>query len=74
MDDVMDRVNQLLAKEYENVPATQVVKEVDWQNMNEGMACLGFHLCSIEEFCRADKADVVRAYHEGKLLLFRSAD
>ena len=55
----------------EAVPATQVVHEVDWSNMNAAMMGLGFDLMSIKEFCRLNKADVVRGYYEGKLLLFR---
>ena len=69
--DPVEQMNRLLAKEYEQVPATQVVKEVDWQNMNEAMVMLGFNMATIEEFCKMSKADVVQGYYEGKLLLFR---
>jgi len=65
----MDRL--LRAIETADVPATQVVGEVDWSNMNEAMLGLGFDLMSIDEFCRLPKRDVVQGYHEGKLLLFR---
>ena len=69
MSESMDRLIQAI--ETADIPATQVVSEVDWANMNAAMLGLGFDLMSIEEFCRLGKRDVVQGYHEGKLLLFR---
>ena len=55
------------------VPAKQVVSEVDWSNMNAAMFQLNFDMISMSEFIALDRAEAVRLYYEGKLLMFKSS-
>lgn len=66
---------ELIKREIDSwtAPAQQVVSEVDWSNMNAAMFQLNYDMVSMEEFVKLDKADAVRLYYEGKLLMFKSS-
>jgi len=71
MFDPLERVHNLL-ESYE-VRTSQVVSEVDWQNMNSAMTMLGFDMLTMREFSKLSRAEAVQMYYEGKLLMFRAS-